>query len=87
MYYYAWLNSRGYVVKTIKSETELNNESYKPISEDEYDRVRTGWRWLDNTWIETEKIIPVPSETAVVNPIEQLRADLEYMAIMTGVEL
>ena len=60
---------------------ELERFPYGDIDVEEVDGVPTVTKW-------NPRALPdVEDEPAPINPIEQLRADIDYISIMTGVEL
>lgn len=70
----------GYAV--IPDDTETPNFPFGEVAVKEIDGIMTVTKWVAGTIPEPEpKTEPEPTE------IERLRADIEFLAIMTGVEL
>lgn len=69
----------GYAV--IPDDMETPNFPFGEIEVEEIDGVMTVTKWVAGIMPETE------GDATSVTPIEQLRADVDYLAVMTGVEL
>lgn len=80
-YYYAELNNEGICVSVLDLSGIVEKSTIIPI--DSYDVTLLGKKYTGNTWED------VPIEYAEQEPtfVEQLRADIDYLAAMTGVEL
>ena len=63
----------------IPNDMETPNFPFGEVTAEEIDGVMTVTKWVAGT-------IPEPEETPV-SEIEQIRADIDYVAIMKGVEL
>ena len=70
---------QGYAV--IPEDMELENFPFGKIETEEINGVMTVTKWIPGNFPE-EKEVAEP-----VSAIEQLRADVDYIAVMTGVEL
>ncbi len=66
----------------IPDDMEMPNFPFGEIEVEEIDGVMTVTKWIAGTIPE-----PEPEPEAPVSEIEQLRADVDYIAVMTGVEL
>ena len=65
----------------VPEDMDLPNFPFGKVTVKEIDGVMTVTKWVAGT-------IPKPEEPELpVTPTEQLRADIDYLAIMTGVEL
>lgn len=65
----------------IPDEMELENFPFGEVTAEEINGVMTVTKWVSGE-------MPQVEETdEPINPIEQLRADVDYIAVMTGVEL
>ncbi len=69
----------GYAV--IPEEMETPNFPFGTITTEEIDGIMTVTSWIAGEILEIEQP-PQP-----ISDIEQLRADVDYIAVMTGVEL
>lgn len=68
----------------VPDDMETPNFPFGEVEAEEIDGVMTVTKWTAGTIPETPEV-PVPDPP--INEIEQLRADVDYIAIMTGVEL
>lgn len=59
----------------------LENFPFGEVAAEEIDGVMTVTSWVAGEFPATEEVEPEPTE------IERLRADVDYIAVMTGVEL
>ncbi len=65
----------------VPDDMETPNFPFGEVTAKEIDGVMTVTKWVAGTIPETTETTPTPSE------VEQLRADVDYIAIMTGVTL
>ena len=79
-------NSQGYDIPEgyamMPDDIETPNFPFGEIEVEEIDGVMTVTKWVAGTIPE-----PEPEPEPPVSEIEQLRADIDYISIMTGVEL
>jgi len=68
----------------VPDDMETPNYPFGEIEVDEIDGVMTVTKWTAHPIPEPE---PVPEKEKPVTAFEQLKADVDYIAVMTGVEL
>ncbi len=62
----------------IPDDMETPNFPFGELEVEEIDGVMTVTKWTP---------LPSPNKETVISPFEQLRADIDFIAIMTGVDL
>ena len=91
MRYIASVTNEGIIVSKGINYTEYVDEKEIELTEEQYNSIPIPCKLVDGEFVEcdfptpsvteVEEVIPEPTET------EQLRADVDFIAIMTGVDL
>ena len=65
-------------------------DRYEEVTKDEFDTVEFPAKKINSKWTKTEtfpSIVYPKISGCSVSEVDQLRADIDYLALMTGVEL